>query len=237
MSQEEKKLIHIQPVVRNWELFTKGAKSAGYEFTFAADDDASLSLISMKHHYRNSVPVALPDFFLRLIGNGPAFILRSEELTLLYQAEIPGKGIARLYSRKYTRPKLRLLGGRILCQLAQQYAYLYLVHLLDAKDYMIVSEAIDPDLSIQITLRRWKLKDQATEDITILSGPQKEEIILEINPQGIITMDLTSLESPRCESYAQWLSNHLGYSIGGLSVKLTTPPLRKDPAVTSQVTG
>jgi hypothetical protein len=235
MSERDTKIIHIQPIVRNWDIFTKGAKSAGFDFSFAAEDEASLSLFSLKHHYRDSVPVALPDFFKKFINSSPAFILRSDDFTLLYQSDVPKKVFARLYSRKYTRPKLRMLGGRILCQLAQQYSYLYLVNLLDSKDYMIVGESINEDLTIMMTLRRWNLKGKSNEDITVLAGPQKEEIQLEINPQGLITIDLSPLEPEQIVSYTHWLSNHLGYLINNIIKNDSFISGRKEPEVSPEV--
>jgi hypothetical protein len=235
MSESETQKILIEPIVRNWDIFTKGAKSAGFDFSFAAEDEASLSLFSLKHHYRDSVPVALPDFFKKFIGNSPAFILRSDDFTLLYQSDVPKKVFARLYSRKYTRPKLRMLGGRILCQLVQQYAYLYIVKLLDSKDYMIVGESINDDLTIKMTLRRWNLKGKSNEDITVLAGPQKEEIQIEINPQGLISIELSTLEPEQIVSYTHWLSNHLGHRINNIIENDSVISSRKEPEVSPEI--
>ena len=92
-----------------------------------------------------------------------------------------------------------------------------------------------PDTSIKMTLRRWTLSDKQMEEITVLSGPQKEEIHCEINALGLLTFDVSQLEEENKERYFQLIINEIGSRV---QLATTTPTFTRGgikPASTNPI--
>jgi hypothetical protein len=206
-------IIKVRPVIKNWELFRKGVSAAGFEMSFV--EAPKTPLTALRNMYRNSVTIPVPSHFLHAIGHIESFFLEGEKLCLLVESTNARQSQARIFSKWYPRWKLKLLGERVLSNLIQQYVYLLLISLLHPKDYIVVGETIDPDFAVNVNLRRWSLasvphRGDSSEEITVISGPQKQEMLVQIHSQGWVAIDLTLLDQDMQKKYSQWIVGNLG---------------------------
>ncbi len=206
--------ITIQPVARQWEIFTRGAQAAGFNYLLLDETAEPSYNISLADMYRFSTRQPVPEYFAQLLGEGGPFILRGESHCLLFDTRVTGlMPRMRLYSRKYPPAKLPVLAERILSQLAQQYSYLELTALLSERDYMIADEKVHPDRSVEVAWRRWHLSGLQTDEVTVLSGPQKQEVRVVIDLHGVVTVDLSGYSEEKQEEYGKSLGQELGILI------------------------
>ena len=210
MPESNQNILKIQPVVKNWLLFGKGAYAAGFNYSLLAEQPTSNLQLSMANIYRFSGTMDIPNFFLDFIGNTEPFYLQGDTYSFIFETRNPIKPELRIFSRKYTSRRLKVMTEKILGQLVQQYAYLKIIESFNPKDYMLSGETVKTDLTVIVSLRRWSLMANPVEDMTVLSGPQREEIIIEITPSGMVLFDLNLLEEFKQKEYIPWLGRQLG---------------------------
>ena len=158
----------------------------------------------------NSISLPLPAFLNQSIQSFEPFLLRSEFLVFLF-TKSPKTGFqVQVFSDEYNPKELTGVGEKVLRNLIQQYGYHRTLSLLKPRDYFVAGESVLPDTTVKMTLRRWTLIGKQVEDITVLSGPQKEEIQCEINPTGFIYFDLTQLEEENQERYSKLFTSEIG---------------------------
>jgi hypothetical protein len=236
MMDERPYIIKVQPVIKNWELFRKGASAAGFEMSFVEEQKTPLTALSLRNMYRNSVSIPVPAPFLCAIGHAESFFLEGEKLCVLVESSNVKHTQVRIFSKRYPRWKLKHLGERVLSNLIQQYVYLLLISLLRPKDYIVVGETIDPDFTVNVNLRRWSLAGDSSEEITIISGPQKQEMLVQIHSRGWVTIDLSLLDKDMQKKYSQWMIGSLGTI--QQDIPLYVPPVNSgEPVLSKRVKG
>ena len=236
MMDEHPYIIKVQPVIKNWELFRKGASAAGFELSFVEAQKAPLTALSLRNMYQNSVNIPIPDHFLRAIGYAESFFLEGEKLCVLVECGNVKHSEVRIFSKRYPRWKLKHLGERVLSNLIQQYVYLLLISLLRPKDYIVVGETMDPDFTVNVNLRRWSLAGDSSEEITIISGPQKQEMLVQIHSEGWVAIDMSLLDKDMQKKYSQWIIENLGILLLNLS-RQTQPVNPGTPVLSKKVKG
>lgn len=200
----------LQPEVRDWKIFASGANAAGFSFSFLADDPDSNAPLSFHDDFRYSISLPVPEYIIRSIKKTNPFLLRSESMIFYFGKPSKSGDQVQIFSNEYSPKELAVLGDKVMRNVIQQYAFHRTMTILRPKDYFIAGESVSSDSTVKMTLRRWTLSGRQMEEITVLSGPQKEEIRMEINPEGLISFDLSQMEEENKERYFELLVSIIG---------------------------
>ncbi len=200
----------LQPEIREWKIFASGANAGGFSFSFLSDEPDQESPLKFTDEYRYSISLPVPEYLTRSLKKINPFLLRSESMVFFFGKPSKSGDQVCIYSNEYSPKELAGLGDKVMRHLIQQYAFHRTLAILRSKDYFVAGESVGSDSTVKLTLRRWTLSDKQMEEITILSGPQKEEINMDINPEGLLSFDLAQLEDENKERYFQLLVSAVG---------------------------
>ena len=199
--------------IRDWKLFSDGASAAGFNFSYLSDEGNPDYANNISEEYRYSISLPVPVYLSRGFHSFEPFILRNEEMEFLFTKSTKANYQVQVFSDSYNPKELSPLAEIVMKNIMQQYAYHRTISVLRPKDYSAVAESVLPDLTVKVDLRRWTLTARHMEEITVLAGPQKEEISLEISPEGLLTFDLSQMEEENKERYYHLLVADIGERI------------------------
>jgi hypothetical protein len=209
----------LQPEIREWKIFASGANAAGFSFSNLSDEPDQETPLRLSDEYRYSISLPVPEYLIRSFKKIHPFVLRSESLVFFFGKPSKTGYQVQIFSNEYSPKELAVVGDKVMRHLIQEYAFHRTLAILRPKDYFVAGESVSSDSTVKLTLRRWTLSGRQMEEITILSGPQKEEIKMDINPEGLVSFDLTLLEDENKERYFQLLVSAIGNQ-----VELPAPP-------------
>jgi hypothetical protein len=203
----------VRPEIRDWTIFARGASASGFVFSYLEDEPDKEQSKTLTAIFKYSISLPLPEFLNKSIQSFEPFLLRSESIVFLF-IKSPKTGYqVQVFSDEFNPKELTVVGEKVMRNLIQQYGYHRTLSLLRPRDYFVAGESVLSDTTVKMTLRRWTLTGKQVEDITVLAGPQKEEIQCEINPTGFLYFDLTQLEEENQERYSKLFTSEIGVRV------------------------
>ena len=200
----------IRPEIRDWKIFSSGASAAGFSFSFLRDEKGQDYPKDLIADYRYSISLPVPEYLFLSAQSFEPFVLRSESIILLFGKSNEINQQVRIFSNTIHPKGLDMISKKVMHNLIQQYGFHKTLSIFRPQDYAVVGESVFPDTTVKFSLRRWTLTGKQMEDITVLAGPQKEEIEFEINPEGLLTFDLILFEEEDKKQYVLTLVSEIG---------------------------